>query len=373
LGEGSKSLRGPGSGAGELAEVTSHPLYREWASEALGDERQVYARSTVSSSAPLAFLPDGTAEDFREAARRGELVCPVPGCPSPLLTTRGPASRRHHFVHLQAPADPDHQRAYVRRVATELLGAWIASVHPRSTFETNVNLDGLDVTVLVTGPTGERFAVMFVDHRFGVDAWTDAEYTLEHAHASRGWIFAPRQFLRYPQASPDAQPDDPAILDRRRGDIILDRALFRAMRREGTWPLMLSIERREFANLVAPHGAIASRLKLQPPASGDRVVHLVPAPIDKCRLGRDGIQTPAVGQQVLAAPRLARARRERQSAPLYVECGPEIPPQWNAPDAEAPMLRPVSAPVRAAIATCAPVTTLGKLISCPGLRPSAGG
>ena len=104
------------------SQAISHPVYREWASEALGDERQVYARSTMSSSEALVFLPQGAADHFRGAARRHELICPVPGCPSPFLTTRGPARRRHHFVHLQAPNDRDHQRAYVRRVAIELLG-----------------------------------------------------------------------------------------------------------------------------------------------------------------------------------------------------------------------------------------------------------
>lgn len=363
LSESTRRSTDAGHRLGDVADVVSHPIYREWASEALGDERQVYARSTLSSSDALVFLPDGAAEDFRETARRGELVCPVPGCPSPLLTTRGPAMRRHHFVHLQAPPDSEHQRAYVRRVATELLCDWIGSVHPRSTFETDIDLEGVDVTVLVTGPTGERFAVMFVDRRFGVDAWADAEYTLDRTGVSRGWIFAPRQFLRYPQPSTDATPDDPAILDRERGDIVLDRALFRTMRREGTWPLMLSIERREFGNLVPPDGVIAARLKLRPPASGDRVLHLVPAPIDKCRLGRDGIETPAVGRQVLAAPKLARARREREFAPPRVDHGPVLAPRWSAPEPETPRLRPVSAELRSAIDSCGPVTTMGTLIS----------
>jgi hypothetical protein len=84
---------------------TSHTGYREWATEALGDERQVYARSTTSAERELVFLPDGAADEFREAAWSGRLVCPVPGCPSPQLTTRGPSDRRHHFVHRQAPAD----------------------------------------------------------------------------------------------------------------------------------------------------------------------------------------------------------------------------------------------------------------------------
>src|SRR5439155_428843 len=83
--------------------------------------------------------------------------------------------------------------------------------------------------------------------------------------------------LRYPQPSPDAGRDDPATLDRGRGDIVLDRALFREMRATGRWPLLLNIKSREVA-LIAPGGEVARRLKLRPPASGDRVLHLVPSP-----------------------------------------------------------------------------------------------
>lgn len=161
-------------------EATTHLAYREWASEALGDERQVYPRSTASGGG-LVFLPDGAAERFRAAAQAGRLVCPVPGCPSPLLTTRGPAERRHHFVHRQAPPDPAHQRTYVRRVATELLATWVRSAHPRSNVQTDAQVGEVAVTVLVTGPAGAQFAVVFVDRRLGVDAWYDADSELERA------------------------------------------------------------------------------------------------------------------------------------------------------------------------------------------------
>jgi hypothetical protein len=297
-------------------DATSHLGYREWASAALGDERQVYARSTTSAAESLFFLPDGAAEQFRNAARRAELVCPVPGCPSPLITTRGPESRRHHFVHLQAPADSEHQRIYVRRVATEIIADWVSAAHPRSTVETNATVAGQTIAVLVTGPGGERFAVMFIDRRLGVDAWRNSDYALERAGLVRGWIFAPRQFLRYPQPSPDAGADDPAVIDRERGDIVLDRALLREMRAEGRWPLLINIDRREVANLIAPHGEVARRLSLQPPASGDRVLHLVVSALADCRLCRDGIETPAVGRNVLAARRLAREQRDRHEAAL---------------------------------------------------------
>ena len=295
-------------------EATTHVAYREWASEALGEERQVYARSTQVERGELVFMPEGAAERFRAAAQAGRLVCPVPGCPYPRLTTRGPAKRRHHFVHLQAPGDPAHQRAYERQVATELLADWIRAKHPRSTVQTDVPVGEVSVTVLVTGPAGAKFALVFVDRRLGVDAWWDEDAELERAGLARGWIFTPRQYLRYPHPAADAAPDDPAALDRRRGDVVLDRALFREMRAIGQWPLLLNITTRELANLIAPTGRVARRLRLDPPASRDRVLHLVPVPLDECRLGRDGIETPAVGADVLAAPRLAAERDAQASA-----------------------------------------------------------
>jgi hypothetical protein len=316
-----------GTGRGPRA-ATTHLAYREWASEALGDERQVYARSTNAEDGELVFLPDGAADRFRAAAQAGELVCPVPGCPSSLLTTRGPAERRHHFVHRQAPPDPAHQRAYVRRVATQLLVDWIRVAHPHSTVETDAPVGELSVTVLVTGPASAQFAVVFVDRRLGVDAWWDADLELERADMARSWIFAPRGYLRYPQPTTGATPDDPAIRDRQRGDIVLDRALFREMRGLGKWPLLLNVTTRELANLIAPNGRLARRLRLDPPASRDRVLHLVPARLDQCRLGRDGIETPAVGAAVLAAPRLAAQRHAHLSAAApeveHAPAGPEL-------------------------------------------------
>jgi hypothetical protein len=90
------------------------------------------------------------------------------------------------------------------------------------------------------------------------------------------------------------------------------------MRAFGQWPLLLNSTTREVANLIAPTGRAARGLRLDAPASGDRVLHLVPAPLEKCRLGRDGIETPAVGAGVLAARRLA-AEREAQGAAAAAE------------------------------------------------------
>jgi hypothetical protein len=325
----------------------------------------VYARSTTLADTPLVFMPENEAPRFRAAARSGELVCPVPGCPSPQLTTRGPSSRRHHFVHTQAPNDPDHQRAYVRRVATELLVAWIRDRHPSSTVETDVLVAGITVTALVTGPKQDRFAVMFVDRRIGVDTWWSTDAALERAGVLRGWIFAPRLFLRYPQPSRDAGAEDPALIDRERGDVVLDRALFREMRAEGQWPLLLNINTREVANLVAPAGRVARALGLKPPASGDRVQHLVPSPLRECQLCRDGIATAPIGAEVLAAPRHDKQRAAADALRELAERKRKATPETI----EEPRLS--ASAVRDALEARGPVTTFGTLITDLALKNAA--
>lgn len=71
------------------------------------------------------------------------------------------------------------------------------------------------------------------------------------------------------------------------------------MRSAGAWPLLVSAERRELANVILPDGGPALRLGLPPPASLERVLHLAPNPLDRCRLNRYGIATPAVGPGLL--------------------------------------------------------------------------
>lgn len=68
------------------------------------DNRQVYAKDTrEGSSDELFYLPEEMADEFRDDARAGHLICPVEGCRSPQFTTRG-GSMRHHFMHLNSDA-----------------------------------------------------------------------------------------------------------------------------------------------------------------------------------------------------------------------------------------------------------------------------
>jgi hypothetical protein len=102
-----------------------------------------------------------------------------------------------------------------------------------------------------------------------------------------------------PEPSAAAPPGDPVREDRDRGDLVLDRPVYRAMRSAGAWPLLLSLERQELANLVLPGSGVAARLDLVAPGSLERVLHLVPSPLAAARLTAHGIATPGVGEALL--------------------------------------------------------------------------
>jgi hypothetical protein len=253
-------------------------------------------------------MPDGHADELRADAHAGRLICPVPGCPSPLLTTRGPLERRHHFVHRHAPEDPGHARAYSRRVAQHLLRDWASALDPRLTVSTDETIADTDTTVLVTSPTGRRLAICFVDGRLGADAWEHDHHTLRAAGVIDAWIFGLRRmFFCPPDPDRKAGPNSAPARDRQRGDLVLDRALYRRMRSRYVWPLLLSPERQQVANLILP-GPLAHRLGITPPASREGVLHLVPHPLADCRLCPHGIATPAAGEAELR-PRPPRPRR----------------------------------------------------------------
>jgi len=158
------------------------------------------------------------------------------------------------------------------------------------------------------------------------------------------------------------RPDAPRL-----GTEARSSALFREMRSEGKWPLLLNIDRREVANLVPPGGQIARRLAVSPPASGDRVLHLVPSRLDECRLCRDGIATPAVDSNVLAAP---RRQHDECAAALAARQQPAaIPPSCRR------HTRPVSTLIdielRRALEASGATTTFATLVTALGLQYDA--
>jgi hypothetical protein len=161
--------------------------------------------------------------------------------------------------------------------------------------------------------------------RYGVDAWEQDYAHLKAAEVPATWILALRRmFFSAPQPRPGAGPNDPVARDSERADLVLDKAIYRAMRRAGLWPLLISLERREFANLITPTGRLAGALGLQPPESGDRVLHLVPSPLADARLRRYGITTQAVPERFM--------QRAWQ-----VEPPPQQPSPWQPPAPQPPL------------------------------------
>jgi len=269
-----------------------HSEFADWAGLQLGDTRQVHARdSREPPDAPLVFMPDGEARQFRADAQAGHLVCPVPGCPYPKLTTRHADDRRDHFVHTHAPEleHPDFRAA----VTQQMLHRWAVNLDP--TFEA---LDGqtiaeVPISVLVRLPTGSRVALCYSAGVLGAEAWQEQHAALERAGVAGVWMFPPRHwYFARPKPDPAPPGDD-------NGGLIVDRRLFKVMRRNGSWPLIINIEREQVANLIVPGKAIAGRLHMPEPRLVEDVVHVVVSPLARCSLCPDGFVTLAVNENDL--------------------------------------------------------------------------
>ena len=128
--------------------------------EATGERVQVWARDTrLLADAPLARLERGMAAAWRPDARAGHLVCPIPGCEDPRLTTRA-GSRRDHFAHRNLVGAPHVPETWFHYTGKHLVGAWARRLYP----EARVAVDEAAVEnrqvpdVLVEFPDGLRFA-----------------------------------------------------------------------------------------------------------------------------------------------------------------------------------------------------------------------
>jgi hypothetical protein len=271
-----------------------HSEFREWASATLGDHRQVYAREADAAlDDPLVFMPDGKAPLFREAAKSGDLICPVPGCPSPQLTTRGSETRRDHFMHVQAPADPGHNRSYARLATQRLLRDWALEQDQVVSVVEDVEVGGVPITLRANLKDGSKVALCHVDTKLGADAWEEDNFTLRSRGLAVAWVFALRKMYFAP---PD--PAAPVVEDPGRTDLILDRPIYKRMRWKGSWPLLINLERQEFGNVIKPDGKPAQRLGFTPPVS-NRVQHFAASELKDCRLCRYGIATPAINAYTL--------------------------------------------------------------------------
>ena len=278
-------------GSGFGGQAKGHDEFREWAAAALGDPRQVYARKAgASSDDPLVFMPDGEAPQFRDAAKSGALICPVPECPSPELTTRTYRDKRDHFMHVRAPADPQHSLSYMRIATQSLLRDWAAE-QDQVVEVREAKMSGVSFVLVAFLDDGRQVALCYVDKQLGADAWEKRHDFLRSKGLAGAWIFALRKtYFDLPD------PVDPMGEDRT--DLILDKAIYRRMRKRGSWPLLIHLEREQLANVLKPGGGPATRLRLAP-THLDRVQHVVASRLANCRLCPYGLATPAISEFIL--------------------------------------------------------------------------
>ncbi len=267
----------------------SHGRFCKWAGIELGDTRQVYARDvSAPRDAPLVFMPEDQANRFRQAAREGRLVCPVPGCPDPRLMTRHSRCCRDHFVHRHAPEL--RHADFPAEVTRQLLHRWAAAQHEGFEVIDGATVAGVKSTVLVRSTTGRQVALCYTGQVLGAQAWQERHAALERAGVAGVWLFPPREWYF-------SEPDTRSVpADRDTQDLVVDTRLFKTMRREGSWPLIVNIEDEEVANPIVPGKSVAGQLGLPRPPFVEDVLHVVISPLASCTLCKDGIATPAVNK-----------------------------------------------------------------------------
>ena len=274
-----------------------HSEFREWQELAMGDSRQVYARRAgAASDEPLVFMADGEANLLRPKAKSGALICPVPGCPSPELNTRACEDRRDHFTHVVAPGGKEHREKYLKIANERLLIEWARDQkHVRELSRVSLKepdgTERISFILTATLKEGGKVALCYVDRRLGADAWKWHHEVLRADGFAPAWIFALGKSYFKP-------PDPANPVERERTDLILDKAIYRRMRGNGAWPLLINPEQKELANVLKPGGRMARRLRLEPTRL-DRVQHVYRSKLHYCRLCPYGLQTPAVGEYFL--------------------------------------------------------------------------
>jgi len=133
-------------------------------------------------------------------------------------------------------------------------------------------------------------ALCYVDKRLGADAWEEHHDALRRLGFTGAWIFAlTKTYFALPnQADQVAEGTN----------LILDKPIYERMRKRGSWPLLLNLEEREWANLLVPGGSRAENLGFSRPDL-DHVVHALPNPLADSRLCPYGIETPAINEWIL--------------------------------------------------------------------------
>ena len=158
-----------------------------------GDPRFIHA-GRRDGLPGLVELPDGQAAEFRAMARAA-LKCPVPGCPSPEITTVGGTGRRHHYRHLVKNAETDHgPETYFHLESKAVVEAWLRERCPGASVQLEKVLASGEriADVFAQLPTGEQYAVEVQFSSLSVETYRERHQWYESAGIVDIWLFIHR-------------------------------------------------------------------------------------------------------------------------------------------------------------------------------------
>lgn len=139
------------------------------------ERAQVYARDLhAPADAPLVYLARGSAGQHRDAARAGQLVCPLPDCDSRQLIVRA-GSRRDHFAHRVTPSTDHAPERLMHLQGKAMIESWLRQRYPRLQVgrEVPVGRGGRIADVLAVSPRGTRMAFEIQYSELSVDQWRE--------------------------------------------------------------------------------------------------------------------------------------------------------------------------------------------------------
>lgn len=138
----------------------------------------------------------GEAERLRIHCRSGQLICPIPDCDSPRLTTRA-GSKRDHFAHLSGGGHgPETLFHYT---AKALIGTWARQRYPEAAVSVDLQTveSGRQPDVLVEFDGKRRFAFEIQYAGLTEDGWRRRHADYKRDGVVDVWLFGhTRRFLR---------------------------------------------------------------------------------------------------------------------------------------------------------------------------------
>lgn len=277
--------------------------------EATGEKVQIFARDArLPADAALMRLDRGMAASTRPDARAGHLVCPIPGCEDPRLTTRA-GSRRDHFAHLNLVGPPHAPETWFHYAGKHVVGDWLRARYP----EARVVVDAEAVEnrqipdVLAEFPDGRRFAFEVQYAALDTDEWVwrHAGYVVQGI--TDVWLLGhlPR-YLRHPRGSWEA-------------DRYVRTPLYDKIVETGAAVRWINPDERLIATPRHASDAVFGRYLEHDDDFRWERLELGFDALDACRIEGNAFLTPTDDADRAAADRLAEARRVREEAERRAE------------------------------------------------------